>query len=147
MAFRTSEQALESLRDGRQVYSGGELIDDVTTHPRTRDRAMGHAQAFEAFHDGRKEIFVVEDPETGEEVDRFMVPPTNSDDLLARAKAIDFGMRYGGPSFGSDSILSLRWVAPELAKFNPMYRENIENAFKRAREEKKRKQEEKDAGK
>jgi 4-hydroxybutyryl-CoA dehydratase/vinylacetyl-CoA-Delta-isomerase len=134
MAFRTPEEALEALRDGRQIYSGGELIDDVTTHPRTRDRAMSHASAFTAFTDSRKEIFVMEDPETGEEVDRFMVPPTNSDDLLARARAIDFGMRYGGPSFGSDSILSLRWVAPELEKYNPMYRENIENAFKRARD-------------
>ena len=30
MAFRTPEEALEALRDGRQIYSGGELIDDVT---------------------------------------------------------------------------------------------------------------------
>ena len=133
MAFRTPEQALESMRDGRQVYSGGELIKDVTTHPRTRARAAGSAQAFEAFHDDRREIFVAEDPETGEEVDRFMVPPANAEDLLARARAIDFGMRYGGPSFGSDAILSLRWVAPELAEHNPMYRENIETAFRQAR--------------
>ena len=135
MAFRTPEQALESMRDGRQVYSGGELIEDVTTHPRTRARAAGSAQAFEAFHDDRREIFVAEDPETGEEVDRFMVPPANAEDLLARARAIDFGMRYGGPSFGSDAILSLRWVAPELAKHNPMYRENIDTAFRQAREQ------------
>ncbi len=33
-AIRTGEKYLESLRDGRRVYSGGELIEDVTTHPR-----------------------------------------------------------------------------------------------------------------
>lgn len=134
MAFRTPEQYLESLRDGRRVYSGGELIEDLTTHPRTRDRAAKQADAFTAFHDERKEVFVQEDPESGEEVDRFMVAPRNAEDLLARARAIDFGMRYGGPTFGSDAILSLRWVAPELAKANPQYYENIENAFRHTRE-------------
>lgn len=134
MAFRTPEQYLESLRDGRRVYSSGELIEDLTTHPRTRDRAAKQADAFTAFHDERKEVFVQEDPESGEEVDRFMVAPRNAEDLLARARAIDFGMRYGGPTFGSDAILSLRWVAPELAKANPQYYENIENAFRHTRE-------------
>jgi 4-hydroxybutyryl-CoA dehydratase/vinylacetyl-CoA-Delta-isomerase len=133
MAFRTPEQYLESIRDGRQVYSGGELIDDLTTHPRTRDRAANYADAFNAFVDDRREYFVQDDPETGEPTDRFMVPPRNSEDLLARARAIDYGMRYGGPSFGSDAILSLRWVAAELGKANPQYRENIETAFRTAR--------------
>ena len=32
MTMRTGKQYLESLRDGRQVYVGGELIEDVTTH-------------------------------------------------------------------------------------------------------------------
>ncbi|SVD85873.1 uncharacterized protein METZ01_LOCUS438727, partial [marine metagenome] len=27
------EEYLESLRDGRTVYLGGERVDDVTTHP------------------------------------------------------------------------------------------------------------------
>ena len=108
MTFRTPEQALEAMRDGRQVYNGGELIDDVTTHPNTRRRALQQANSFESYHDERKDIFVTDDPETGEETDRFLVPPTNAEDLLARARAIDFGMRYGGPSFGSDAILSLR---------------------------------------
>ncbi len=135
MTFRTPEQALEAMRDGRQVYNGGELIDDVTTHPNTRRRALQQANSFESYHDERKDIFVTDDPETGEETDRFLVPPTNAEDLLARARAIDFGMRYGGPSFGSDAILSLRWVSPELAKFNPQYRENIEAGFRRCREQ------------
>ena len=31
--LKTGEEHLESLRDGRRVYIGRELVDDVTTHP------------------------------------------------------------------------------------------------------------------
>ena len=36
--LRTGKEHLESLRDGRVVYVGGERIDDVTTHPWFRKR-------------------------------------------------------------------------------------------------------------
>ena len=35
--LRTGKEHLESLRDGRVVYVGGERIDDVTRHPAFRD--------------------------------------------------------------------------------------------------------------
>ena len=34
--IRTGQQFLESIRDGRRVLCGGEMIDDLTTHPKTR---------------------------------------------------------------------------------------------------------------
>ena len=36
--LRTGKEHLESLRDGRVVYVGGERIDDVTTHPALQAR-------------------------------------------------------------------------------------------------------------
>ena len=45
--MRTGQQYLESLRDGRQVYVGGELIHDVTTHPKT----SGYAKAIAEYYD------------------------------------------------------------------------------------------------
>ena len=45
--MRTGEQYLESIRDGRRVMCGGEFIDDLTTHPKTR----GYAHAVAAFYD------------------------------------------------------------------------------------------------
>lgn len=46
-SMRTGQEYLESLRDGRRVYVGGELIDDVTAHPKTR----GYAQALADYYD------------------------------------------------------------------------------------------------
>ena len=37
--LRTGKEHLESLRDGRVVYVGGERIDDVTRHPWFREAA------------------------------------------------------------------------------------------------------------
>lgn len=136
MGFRTPQEFLDSLRDGRQVWVNGTKIDDLVTHPLTRRTAEQLSQNYLRYHDpATRDIFVTEDPETGEPVDRFMVMPRNTDDLLARARAIDFTIRYGGPSFGSDALLSFLWVAPELEKANPRYRENVTNAYRRFRDE------------
>ncbi len=45
--MRTGAEYLESLRDGRRVYVGGELIEDVTTHPMTK----GYANAIAEYYD------------------------------------------------------------------------------------------------
>ena len=41
--LKTGEQYLESLRDGRRVYIGDELVEDVTTHPAFRNAAQSFA--------------------------------------------------------------------------------------------------------
>ena len=45
--MRTGKEYLASLRDGRRVYVGGELIEDITTHPKTR----GYAHAIAEYYD------------------------------------------------------------------------------------------------
>src|SRR6185437_10239485 len=45
--LRTGQEHLESLRDGRAVYIGGERVDDVTRHPAFR----GAAQTVAAIYD------------------------------------------------------------------------------------------------
>ncbi|MFA5316901.1 MAG: 4-hydroxyphenylacetate 3-hydroxylase N-terminal domain-containing protein, partial [Dehalococcoidales bacterium] len=36
MALKTVEEFKESLRDGRVVYIDGEIVKDVTTHPKLK---------------------------------------------------------------------------------------------------------------
>ena len=45
--LRTGKEYLESVRDERRVLCGGEWIDDITTHPKTR----GYAHQVAAFYD------------------------------------------------------------------------------------------------
>ncbi|MEJ2435749.1 MAG: 4-hydroxyphenylacetate 3-hydroxylase N-terminal domain-containing protein, partial [Pseudolabrys sp.] len=47
----TGTEFLESLRDGREVYSYGERVTDVTTHPAFRNAVRSVAQLYDALHD------------------------------------------------------------------------------------------------
>ena len=45
--LKTGAEHLESLRDGRVVYIGGERVDDVTTHPAFRNAARSMAAIYD----------------------------------------------------------------------------------------------------
>ena len=48
--LRTGKQYLDSLDDGRNVWVGDEKIDNVATHPKTRDYAARIAQFYDLHH-------------------------------------------------------------------------------------------------
>ena len=45
--LRSGKEHLESLRDGRVVYIGGERVGDVTTHPAFRNAARTVAAMYD----------------------------------------------------------------------------------------------------
>src|SRR5262249_40231580 len=55
--LRTGEHYLKSLDDGRVVWVGNEKIDNVATHPLTRDYAARTAEFFDLHH--REELWDV----------------------------------------------------------------------------------------
>ncbi|WP_279382054.1 4-hydroxyphenylacetate 3-hydroxylase N-terminal domain-containing protein, partial [Pseudomonas sp. 95_A] len=48
--LRTGAQYLEALNDGRNVWVGDEKIDNVATHPKTRDYARRIAEFYDLHH-------------------------------------------------------------------------------------------------
>ena len=136
--FKTPQDYIESIRDGRVIYADGEKITDVMDHPVTRHGALSYSRQYARFHDPAvKDIFTAPDPETGEPVDLFLTPPRSADDLLRRAKALALSeeLGYGGAPALSDAMLSLFMVSQEIAEANPMYKANIDNFYRRFREE------------
>src|SRR5579862_9744911 len=45
--LRTGKEHIESLRDGRVIYIGGERVDDVTSHPAFRNAARTVASIYD----------------------------------------------------------------------------------------------------
>ncbi len=43
----TGEEYLDSIRDGRRVYVGSELVEDVTMHPAFRNAARSFAMIYD----------------------------------------------------------------------------------------------------
>ncbi|MGW1625526.1 4-hydroxyphenylacetate 3-hydroxylase N-terminal domain-containing protein, partial [Streptomyces sp. NPDC002172] len=48
--MRTGKEYLAALNDGRTVWVGDELVDDVSTHPKTRAYARSIADFYDLHH-------------------------------------------------------------------------------------------------
>ena len=79
------EEYLESLRDGRTVYLGGERVDDVTTHPAFRNAARSFAMIYDLKKDpANLELLSYE--EGGERHALYWMMPRSREDLVRRLK-------------------------------------------------------------
>ena len=88
MALRTRQNYLKSLKSMRpNIYKFGELIQDVTTHPATRQTVESHARSFDASRDpAYKELFTVPSTLTGNKIHRFNSLMTDLQDVIANAR-------------------------------------------------------------
>lgn len=84
--LRSGREYLQSLRDGRRIYIGGERIDDVTTHPAFRRAARTVAGLHDLAFDPatRDDIVMTED---GETYRTYLLKARSREDLERRLKA------------------------------------------------------------
>jgi aromatic ring hydroxylase len=92
--IRTGDQYLESLRDGRRVYTGGELIRDVTTHPKTRDYAHAIAEYYDLHHKPELQDQLTFVDEDGERRAMHWFLPRSKEDVVRRRKYHEFWWRH-----------------------------------------------------
>jgi 4-hydroxyphenylacetate 3-monooxygenase oxygenase component len=83
MAARTGAQFLKGLRDGREVWVGGEKVADVTDHPAFRGAAHTLAEIFDLQH-AHAEDCLVPDPQTKERINVSHLIPRSKHDLELR---------------------------------------------------------------
>ena len=82
--IRTGEQFLDSIRDGRRVLCAGEMIDDLTTHPKTRGYAQALAEYYDMHHDPQYADAMTFVDEDGERWARHWFLPRTKEDLRVR---------------------------------------------------------------
>lgn len=78
--LRTGSDYLESLRDGRRIYIGSELVTDVTTHPAFRNAARSYARLFDLKRETPGMYF----EEDGQRHSFYYKRPRSVDDLVFR---------------------------------------------------------------
>jgi 4-hydroxybutyryl-CoA dehydratase/vinylacetyl-CoA-Delta-isomerase len=88
MALRSYDDYLESLRRMRpNIYKFDELIEDVTTHPATRNTVRGHGRSYElAQNPEQRDIFVTESHFDGQPVSRYLSLIRSADDMFANSR-------------------------------------------------------------
>jgi 4-hydroxybutyryl-CoA dehydratase/vinylacetyl-CoA-Delta-isomerase len=121
MALRTPQAYKTSLQDERVIYYKGERVKDVTTHPVLRVAVQHASIDYEMAENPRyRELAVVHDPQTGEEISRYFHLPRSSDDLLKRSQLIETATGLGRTlvvlikEIGSDALFALHMVARRM---------------------------------
>lgn len=88
MAARTGEAYLKSLKaNDRELWLGGERVDDVTEHPALRGGAAAIASYYD-LHFTHRDQLLVPDDETGEEISITHTVPRSTDELRARGEGL-----------------------------------------------------------
>jgi 4-hydroxybutyryl-CoA dehydratase/vinylacetyl-CoA-Delta-isomerase len=115
MPLRTSQQFLDALRDGREVYYRGERVKIVPDHPELGIAARHAAIDFQLAEDPKfQELAICR--EAGETYSAYYRIPRNSKDLIARSNLIEAGTTLGSTlvllikEIGTDALLALRRV-------------------------------------
>lgn len=109
---RSGAQYLAGLQDGREVWSGGERIDDVTAHPATRRGAatLGRFLDRQMDDDVRDTVTYVD--EDGDRCAMAFMAPRSKDDVKARGRAYyewatwSHGMFGRTPDYKNASLMS-----------------------------------------
>ncbi len=128
--IRTGDEYRESLRDGREVWIGGERVADVATHPAFKPIVDARARIYDLAHEPATQD-VMSYAEDGERFATGLKPPRTRDDWHAKRRAVDTVMddlggvviRVGDETVGE--MWSLADGADVLNEVDPRFAENI----------------------
>jgi 4-hydroxyphenylacetate 3-monooxygenase len=87
---RDGKKHIESLRDGRQIYIDGTLVDNHVDHPAFRNSVRSAAAMYEyQVQPENVERMTFASPKTGDRVSRMWQLPTSFGELVDRRKALE----------------------------------------------------------
>ena len=88
MSIKTREEYLRALKKMRpNVYKFGELIEDVTTHPATKQTIESHAMCFDAANDpDQAKMFTATSIFTGNKIHRWNSMMQSESELIQNMK-------------------------------------------------------------
>jgi 4-hydroxybutyryl-CoA dehydratase / vinylacetyl-CoA-Delta-isomerase len=137
MGVKTREEYIESIRALKPTaYMFGERLTDIVDNPRLRAGIEATAATYEMAHlpDG-KDLMVTESPLINEPVNRFTLPPSSIDDLVARVKVNRKMANHVGTCHqrctGLDCLSTLSIVTYDIdKKYGTSYNKNFTEFLK-----------------
>jgi 4-hydroxyphenylacetate 3-monooxygenase len=136
--LRTGKEHLETLRDGRVVYVGGERVDDVTRHPAFRNAAATVAAIYDLKADpANREILTYE--EDGSRHSFYYLRPKSRDDLQRRMQGhrmiaeFTFGMFGRSPDHVASFITGMA-MQPDALPKPCAYADNLLRYYRQIRD-------------
>ena len=124
--IKDGTQHLESLRDGREIFINGELVEDVTTHPAFHNstRSMASLYDFQAEAENVDRM-TFQSPTNSARVNRQWQLPRNYDELVTRRQAIEawnevhFGFMGRAPDHVASTLVGFMMGINLLEEHDP----------------------------
>ncbi len=89
MALRTYQDYIASLKKMRpNIYKFDELIEDVTTHPATRNTVEGHSKSYKIIQENAelRDLFTTKSHLTGEPISRYLSIIQSAEDMFSNSR-------------------------------------------------------------
>ena len=142
MPARNGEQYLKDLKDQqREVYLGGERVEDVTTFPGLANGARSIADLYDMQHDpAYRDEMTYTSPTSGDPVGLSFIMPRTKEDLERRRVMMShwartsYGMMGRTPDFLNVSIMAMAGAGDYFAQNRPEFKQNIINYYEYIRE-------------
>ena len=132
MPVRTGKQFLEGLQDGREIWLGGERVDDVTAHPKLSRMARTLADLYDLQHKpDLHDRMTFSSPSTSDPVALSYIVPRTQDDLLRRRGALEivaeasYGMLGRTPNYVNMALTAMRQIAHVYGEKERRYSDNV----------------------
>ncbi len=137
--LKTGKEHLEGLRDGRKIYVGSELVEDVTTHPAFRNGARTVAALYDMKADPENHALMSFE-EDGERFSMWFLRAKGKDDLVRRMHAhkkiaqMTCGLFGRSPDHVSSFVTGLAMKPEVFDEIGPDYGGNLVNYYHYMRE-------------
>ena len=142
MPARTGKEYIARLKERpREVWIGGEEVNDVTSHPAFRNGVLSIASLYDMQFDPelRDEMTYVS-PTTGDQVGLSFLAPKNIEDLERRGRMMyrwaraHCGMMGRTPDYLNVSFVAMAAAEEYFAENRPVFGENVRNYYELIRE-------------
>ncbi len=134
MTLRTGEQYLAGLRDGRQVWQGGERVAAVPEHPPFAGCLQSLAEFYDRqHHPAHRPVMRYGEAEAPQSV--AWAVPRSVEDLKRRRRYIDHVTRWHGGTMGRlpEYVPLVLWglleALPLLARRNPAWAQRLQRYY------------------
>src|SRR5256884_4555796 len=143
MPARTGKEYLAGLREQRrEIYLGGQRVEDVTAFPGLANGARSVAALYDMQHDpALRDEMTYTSPTTGQRVGLSFITPKTTDDLARRRVMMShwahtsFGMMGRTPDFLTTSLMAMAGAGDYFAQNRPEFRQNIIDYYEYVREQ------------
>ena len=138
---RTGLQYLDSLKDDRAVYVGGERVKDVTEHPAFRGAARSIAGLYDlAASPETRDVMTYPSPRTGEPVNVAFLPPRDRADLARRRRGLEawaestYGLMGRSPDHVAGFLVGFSLRPDLFARGGARYADNVVRYYEHIRD-------------